>query len=122
MKPAAILLIGGLSLLATTPAKAQCGPADRGTDACPIVTVPAETAVPGPSMGGTVIGGIMTLFNEITPPNGFLVALNGLGQQGNYCWVTDAGPPAQGSGFLIGGAAGPYLYPFPNQMFVTPPG
>jgi hypothetical protein len=43
MKPATILLIGGLSLLAIAPANAQCGPADRGTEACPIVTVPILT-------------------------------------------------------------------------------
>jgi hypothetical protein len=65
---------------------------------------------------------MMTLFNGLTPPNGFMVQMNGPSEQGNYCWINDNGPAGQNRGFLFGGASGPYLAPWPSMMFVTPPG
>jgi hypothetical protein len=76
-------------------------------------------------MGGplTVNGGIAaSLFNGVTPPNGFMVQMNTPNELGNTCYVSDNGP-ANGNaappvGFIIGGnvtGATPFL-------FVTPPG
>jgi hypothetical protein len=71
----------------------------------------------------TVTGGVAaTLFNGATPPNGFMVQLNSLGELGNGCWVSDNGTANRNSappvGFVIGGNINGTV-PF---LFVTPPG
>jgi hypothetical protein len=124
---AAILLVG-LSLFAT-PAHADCDYKQRGTEACPTITAPAETSVPGPSMGGTVLTNTGTpLFGGWVPPNGFMVQLNGSNVGQPACWINDSGlppggnPPSSG-GFVIGGTIGNYPTSAPNSVFfVTPPG
>jgi hypothetical protein len=123
---AAILLVG-MSLL-VTPAHAQCGPANRGTEACPTITAPAETSVPGPSMGGTVVSNTGTpLFGGWVPPNGFMAQLNGSNMGQPACWINDNPNPTNSlggfTGFVIGGTIGNYPTSAPNSvLFVTPPG
>src|SRR5262245_6629838 len=113
----------------TSAAHAACNPAQIGTAACPEFTAPATTAVPGPSMGGTVLvhgpGMSVTLFDGAVPPNGFMVQMNFPNFPGNFCWVNDNGPPGvnPSKGFLIGGQfeSGPGVsFPLPNT-FHTPP-
>jgi hypothetical protein len=128
---AAILLVG-VALLATTSAQAACDAKERGTEACPTVIVPAETAVPGP-MGGTVLSNTGTpLFGGSVPPNGFMAQLNGSNIGQPACWINDnpnglAGPNdtpfGTSTGFVFGGTIGNYPTSAPNAMlFVTPPG
>ena len=110
-----------------TAAHAACNASQRGTAAdCPEYTAPAATAVPGPSMGGSVeIPGVgsFTLFNEVTPPNGFMVEINSPNAIPTWCIINDNGPAiasgVQYRGFLIGGIYG--TTPLPLR-FVTPPG
>jgi hypothetical protein len=124
---AAILLVG-VALLATTSAQAACDAKERGTEACPTVIVPAETAVPGPSMGGTVLSNTGTpLFGGWVPPNGFMAQLNGSNIGQPACWINDnpnpVNPGSGNTGFVIGGTIGNYPTSAPNAvLFVTPPG
>jgi hypothetical protein len=124
---AAILLVG-VALLATTSAQAACDAKERGTEVCPTVIVPAETAVPGPSMGGTVLSDTGTpLFGGWVPPNGFMAQLNGSNIGQPACWINDNPTPPSGittaTGFVFGGTIGNYPTSAPNAvLFVTPPG
>jgi hypothetical protein len=128
MKPLQFLLVG-VALLATTSAQAACDAKERGTEACPTVIVPAETAVPGPSMGGTVLTNTGTpLFGGWVPPNGFMIQMNVTNELAPVCWINDSGlpagpnPPTSG-GFTVGGAIGNYPTSGPAPiLFVTPPG
>jgi hypothetical protein len=124
-----VILLVGIPLFAT-PTHADCDYKQRGTGACPTITAPAETAVPGPSMGGSVLRNGGPLFNGVTPPNGFMVQMNAPSALGNNCWVNDnpnglAGAntaPSGYSGFLLGGF-GTFPNSDPNPyLFVTPPG
>jgi hypothetical protein len=106
-----------------------CDAKERGTEACPTVTVPGETSVPGPSMGGTVLSNTGTpLFGGWVPPNGFMAQLNGSNEGQPTCWINDnPTPPPSGittpTGFVIGGTIGNYPTSAPNAvLFVTPPG
>jgi hypothetical protein len=128
---AAILLVG-VPLFAT-PAHADCDYKQRGTEACPTITAPAETAVPGPSMGGTVLSNTGTpLFGGWVPPNGFMAQLNGSNIGQPACWINDnpnglAGPNGTpfgtSTGFVFGGTIGNYPTSAPNAvLFGTPPG
>ena len=110
----------------TSAGHAACNPGNTGTADCPAYTAPATTAVPGPSMDGSMVvvaGGIaQTLFNGVVPPNGFMVQINDVAAIGNRCWITDHGPATfefPQTGFLVGGVW--VASPLPNT-FTTPPG
>jgi hypothetical protein len=68
-------------------------------------------------------GGVaVTLFNGVTPPNGFMVQINAPNALGNTCNISDNLPATIQSpqvGFLIGGVFN--TTPLPNT-FITPPG
>ena len=111
-----------------TAAHAACNASQRGTAAdCPEYTAPATTAVPGPSMDGSVVvsgnGVAVTLFNGVTPPNGFMVEINSPNFIPQWCLINDNGPASYSGypyqGFLIGGLYGSAPLPL---RFVTPPG
>jgi hypothetical protein len=95
-----------------------------GTIDCPDYTAPATTAVPGPSMNGSMTvppnGMAVTLFNGAVPPNGFMIQMNDPSQCCNYCYINDNQPAniqyANNLGFIIFGNRSP------ENFFVTPPG
>jgi hypothetical protein len=96
-------------------ATTACSAANRGTVNCPTYIAPTSTAVPRASIDGSlsVLAATVTpLFNGTTPPNGFMVQVNGYS-----CWVNDNGAASipvsstTGSGFNL-----------PGNLFVTPPG
>ena len=110
----------------TSAGGAACSPGQTGTADCPAYTAPTTTAVPGPSMDGSVIvaaGGVaQTLFNGVVPPNGFMIQINDVSAIGNRCWISDNGPATlqfPQTGFLVGGVW--VAAPLPNT-FITPPG
>ena len=106
-------------------AHAACPSGQAGTTlGCPTFTAPATTAVPGPSMDGSMTvpqgGVVVTLFSGVTPPNGFMVQINAPNELGNTCNISDNLPATiSGVGFLIGGVFN--TTPLPNT-FITPPG
>lgn len=86
-------------------------------------------------MGGTVIVGPqpVTLFNGVTPKNGFMAQL--MANNNGICNINDNGPPGinflgSNAGFLVAGyrgiqsgpASGSLVPVAPPGIFVTPPG
>ena len=108
-----------------TAAHAACNASQRGTAAdCPEYTAPATTAVPDPSMDGSVVvpGNSFTLFNGVTLPNGFMVEINSPNFIPQWCLISDNGPASLSNprrGFLIGGI---YVTAPLSLRPVTPPG
>ena len=135
MRPHTLLaIIATVSLDTFGPAHAGCNPAQLGTAACPEFTAPATTAVPGPSIDGSLNTGNnnpVVLFGGKVPPNGYMVQILANGES---CFINDdgpAGPPANvvSGGFLLpNGFAVPVpainagFPPPPVATFVTPPG
>src|ERR1700746_328859 len=119
----ALTLLVGLPFGAA--AHAACNPGQLGMSAdCPDYTAPATTAVPGPSMDGSMAiqGGVTTtLFNGIVPPNGFMVQF-----YFSACLVNDNGPAFSSNpgpnqmpgGFTASGGNGVSA----PSIFITPPG
>ena len=105
-------------IVEVTDAAANCDKKDSGTVACPVYIAPTTTSVPHPAVGQSlaITAGVATpLFNGVVPPNGFMVQLNY--QQNGYCLVSDNGPAASGTGFIIGTSELGM-----ERLFVTPPG
>jgi hypothetical protein len=83
-------------------AKAEsCSASQRGSPNCPDYTAPAATALPGPSMDGSMLVPYQistTLFNGAVPPNGFTIRAEGIAV--TSCLVSDSGA-ANGTGVFI---------------------
>jgi hypothetical protein len=120
------LFAAAFALFGTSFASAQCRPDQAGTQACPVFTAPAATAIPNVPMAGSVgiTPGLTTLFNGAVPPNGFMVQITYPNLPESTCWVSDNGPATPSLppiGFMIGGFIPGTTNIFPI-LFVTPPG
>jgi hypothetical protein len=132
LSPNQAFFFAGLILFGLSAAGAQqqapvsttaCNNGNRGVVSCPTYTAPATTAVPGATMGGSMVvnAGTTTLFNGVVPPNGFMVQVD---VNTDLCYVSD-NLPANGQysptpeGFKLGGI---WIETPQPGMFVTPPG